>query len=241
MAKTGDLGGTKGFSRHPPDARELLIYFDGATDPMANLRRESELFEQVDAGKLPEVARFWVNSTCLVRGPVKSPKYGWYDEELAEQMKIPVITRSSGGGVVYHDEGNLNWSFFFKTSGPFLSPTSAFDLGSKHIIRALETLGIKSRFSPPNRIDVAGHKVSGMAARSTRRALLVHGTLLLNSDLEKLNRLCIPPPGCPPVSNLSEWVKGIRPAAVAGAAVRELTESGFNTNVFVETERPSTR
>ena len=88
----------------------MLIYFDGATDPMANLRRESELFEQVDAGKLPEVARFWVNSTCLVRGPVKSPKYGWYDEELAEQMKIPVITRSSGGGVVDVDEGRLKGS-----------------------------------------------------------------------------------------------------------------------------------
>ena len=212
----------------------MLVYIDRTTDPVANLKREFELFEQVDSGKLPEVARFWVNSSCLVRGPARSPRYGWYNEKLAEQMGIPVITRSSGGGVVYHDEGNLNWSVFFRTSGAFLSPTSAFDLGSKYIIRALETLGVVARFSPPNRIDVANRKVSGMAARSTPRTLLVHGTLLLNSNLERLNRLCIPPDGCPPVSNLSEWAKGIDVEGVTGAVVKELAKSGYqvgNTGV----------
>ena len=206
----------------------MVVYFDKGRDPVANLRRESELFEHVDAGKHPEAVRFWVNSPCLVRGPARTSHYGWYDEKLAEETGIPVISRATGGGVVYHDEGNLNWSFFFRASGPLLSPGAAFELGSKHIVRALESLGVRAYFSPPNRIDVSGRKVSGMAARSTRRTLLVHGTLLLNSDLEVLNRFCIPPPGCPPVSNLSEWAKGIDADSVARAVRTELSKSGFS-------------
>ena len=208
-------------------AKELLIHFDKTRDPTINLRREQELFEKVDAGRLPEVVRFWVNSECLVRGEARSPRYGWYREDVAAEMHVPVITRSTGGGVVYHDEGNLNWSFFLKNSGTFPSPTAAFDLGSKYIIMALKSVGVDARFSPPNRIDVSNRKVSGMAARTTVRTILVHGTLLLDSDLGRLNALCIPPPGCPKVSNLREWVNDIDAAAVVKSVAAALGDSGF--------------
>ncbi len=212
-------------------SREVVVFFDKGTDPTENLAREERIFDRVDGGSLPELVRFWVNSECLVRGRAKSAKYGWYNEELAQQMKVPVIERETGGGVVYHDEGNLNWSFFLKTSGAFMSPTAAFDLGSKYVIRALESLGVKARFSPPNRIDVLSRKVSGMAARSTVRTLLVHGTLLLHSDLQKLNLLCIPPAGCPPVSNISEWRRDIDTAGVVRAVVEVLEDSGFQVRM----------
>ncbi|MDG7016444.1 MAG: lipoate--protein ligase family protein [Nitrososphaerota archaeon] len=212
--------------------RELLVYFDETRDPVENLAREEELFERVDSGTLPELARFWVNSECLVRGKARSAKYGWYNEGLARKMGVPVIIRETGGGVVYHDEGNLNWSFFLRTSGAFLSPTAAFDLGSKYMVRALQSLGVRAQFSPPNRIDVSGRKVSGMAAKSSVRALLVHGTLLLNSNLEKLNLLCVPPEGCPLVSNLSEWAKSISAASVARALVGVLEDSGFHVRTI---------
>jgi len=208
-------------------ARELLVQFDKTRNPAVNLRREQELFEKVDAGSLPEIVRFWVNSECLVRGEARSPRYGWYREELASKMNVPVITRATGGGVVYHDEGNLNWSFFLRTSGSFLSPTAAFDQASQYVIGALRRLGVQAGFSPPNRIDVSGHKVSGMAARSTVRTLLVHGTLLIDSDLDRLNQLCIPPTGCPPVANLKEWAKGIDAEAVVHAVIATLEASGF--------------
>jgi lipoate-protein ligase A len=208
--------------------REITVHFDKTRDPLVNLKRETELFAGVDSGALPECLRFWVNSPCLVRGRAKNANYGWYNAELAAQLGVPVIERSTGGGVVYHDEGNLNWSFFFRTSGGFLSPTTSFDQASKYIIAALGRLGIQAKFSPPNRIDVFNRKVSGMAARSTIHAFLVHGTLLLNSDLEKLNRLCIPPPGCPPVSNLCEWAPNVDAPAVVRAVVDVLTDSGFH-------------
>ena len=207
--------------------REIFVFTDSGRDPEENLSREAELFELFDAGGLPDFLRFWVNSPCLVRGKARNPRYGWYDERLAAELRVPVIERSSGGGVVYHDEGNLNWSFFLKTDGAFLSPAKAFQKGSEHIITALGNLGVGAVFSPPNRIDVGGRKVSGMAARSTARSLLVHGTLLLNADLKRLNELCTPPPGCPPVSNLTEWSEDIDADAVTRAVIGDLRAAGY--------------
>lgn len=210
---------------------ELLVYFDKTRNPVENLKREQELFGRVDGGNLPELVRFWVNSECLVRGKARNAKYGWYDEELAQKLGVQVVERETGGGVVYHDEGNLNWSFFLKTSGAFLSPTAAFDRASKYMVKALGSLGLQAQFSPPNRIDVSGRKVSGMAAKSTVHTLLVHGTLLLDSDLVKLNRLCTRPPGCPPVSNLSEWVKDVDSTKVVAALASVLEGSGFKVKI----------
>jgi len=206
----------------------MLVYFDRTRDPNANLAREQELFHQVETGELPALVRFWVDSECLVRGMAKSANYGWYNELLANSMKVPVIVRSTGGGVVYHDEGNLNWSFFLTGRRAFVSPTKVFDEVSRYVVSALGRLGLQAKFSPPNRIDVEERKVSGMAARSTARALLVHGTLLLNTDLDRLNRLCIPPEGCPPVANLREWLPDIEPPKIIEAVTEVLRESGFD-------------
>ena len=135
--------------------------------------------------------------------------------------------------MVYHDEGNLNWSFFLRSGGSFVAPTTAFRSASKYVVAALGRLGVKAEFSPPNRIDVSGRKVSGMAARSTVKTLLVHGTLLVNSDLEMLNRLCIPPPGCPPVSNLRDWVRDVTTDEVVGQILKVLTDSDFEVRMAV--------
>jgi len=216
---------------------EITLYFDKTREPAANIERETELFDLIDGRKHTECVRFWVDSPCLVRGKARSAKYGWYDEELAKELNIQVLERTTGGGVVYHDEGNLNWSFYLRSSGAFQSPTASFSRASRFIIQALGHLGIHADFSPPNRIDVSGRKVSGMAARSTVRTLLVHGTLLLHSNLEILNRLCIPPAGCPPVSNLDEWKAGIDAEAVVSELVHVLENSGYTVSKGVGTDK----
>ena len=211
--------------------RTLKVYVDRGRDPVENLKREEDLFHRVESGELPELLRFWTDSECLVRGRARSAQYGWYHEALAGEMGVRVIERATGGGVVYHDEGNLNWSFFLRSSGPLLSPTKMFEQTSVHVVKALASLGVDAEFSPPNRIDVQGRKVSGLAARSTPGAYLVHGTLLLRSDLDRLNRLCIPPPGCPPVANLDVWVPEIQPLQVVRAVVEVLKGSGFDVEM----------
>ena len=206
---------------------EMLVLFDSTLDPETNIARDEELFRKVEGGELPELVRFWVDSECLVRGKARSGKYGWYREGLARKLGVRVVERATGGGVVYHDRGNLNWSFFLRNSGRLLSPTEMFEGASGYVVVALASLGVPARFVPPNRIDAGGFKVSGMAARSTPRARLVHGTLLLHSDLKKLNRLCIPPPGCPPVANLAKWSARITAPRVVNAVVASLKGSGF--------------
>lgn len=204
----------------------LRVIFDKARDPTKNIGREEELLRQVESGKLPELVRFWVDSECLVRGKAKNPRYGWYREALAKKMGVKVIERATGGGVVYHDGGNLNWSFFLRNSGRLLSPTQMFEGASEHVVETLRELGVPAEFAPPNRIDAEGRKVSGMAARSTPKVRLVHGTLLVDSDLGKLNGLCIPPDGCPPVANIKRWNSRVGTAGVVRAFVRHLRDSG---------------
>ena len=203
----------------------LRIIFDGGRDPTNNLALEEDLFGKFEDGGT-EIVRFWVDSECLVRGRARNPKYGWYDEDLARRWQIRVLERSTGGGVVYHDEGNLNWSFFLRNTGRLLSPTQMFEGASKCVIGALGELGVKADFAPPNRIDVGGFKVSGMAARSTPTARLVHGTLLVDSDLEKLNRLCLPPDGCPPVANIRRWAGSVGVVDVVRAFVKTFRAEG---------------
>lgn len=210
---------------------EIQVCSDKGKEPEKNLIREEELFESVAKRESPATVRFWVNSECLVRGRIRSAKYGWYNEKLAREMGIKIVERSTGGGVVYHDEGNLNWSIFRRNSESFLSPTTLFAQASSHMVRALGRLGVSASFSPPNRIDVSDSKVSGMAARSTSLAVLVHGTLLINSDLARLNSLCIPPAGCPPVANVSQWAKGIDAHSVVEAFVGVLEDSGCRVRI----------
>ncbi|MEM0117207.1 MAG: hypothetical protein QXV32_02065 [Conexivisphaerales archaeon] len=76
---------------------------------------------------------------------------------------------------------------------------------SQVVVDALNSMDIPAEFVEPNLIEVQGKKVSGLAAHLSTRALLAHGTLLIRSNLKRLNELCAPPPGFPPVGNLSEW------------------------------------
>ena len=130
---------------------------------------------------------------------------------------MPVYERSSGGGTVYHDPGNLNWSFYLRRSTGYCGASGLFRACAGFIVAALATLGIKAAFAAPNRIDAHGRKVSGISARASLAAVLVHGTLLVASDLGRLNALCIYPPGCPPVENLSAFLPGLAVAEVTQA------------------------
>lgn len=177
--------------------------------PAANLALEEQFLAEVAAGTRGDTLRLWVNDPCLVRGPNRSRTSGWHHPELAARLGVQIHERSSGGGTVYHDPGNLNWSFYLRRPGGFAGAPALFRACAGFIVDALRSLEITATFALPNRIDVAGRKVSGLAAKSALDAVLVHGTLLVTSDLDRLNLLCIYPPGCPAVQNLSAFRTGL--------------------------------
>jgi lipoate---protein ligase len=187
------------------DDSPFELFVTDGTDPRANLALERELLREVDVGLRPQTVRLWIDDECLVRGPHRSRCSGWYHEQRARELGIPVYTRSTGGGCVYHDVGNVNWSFYLRRAEGYVGYPRLYRWCAAFIIEALEALGLGASFAVPNRIDISGRKVSGLAARALQHATLVHGTLLVSTNLERLEELCIPPPGCPPVVRLCDF------------------------------------
>ena len=102
-----------------------------------------------------------------------------------EEKDIKVVRRMSGGGAVYHDEGNLNFTYIIKTGREDVSNFKKFTLP---IIKALDKMGIKAELSGRNDLTIDGKKFSGNAQYYHKNRLLHHGTLLFNSHMENLTK-----------------------------------------------------
>ena len=94
-----------------------------------------------------------------------------------------VVRRVSGGGAVYHDEGNLNFAFITQFDESKLNNYSLFNTPIKDV---LNTLGVPAEFNQRNDIIANGKKISGNAQFTNRKNILSHGTILVNSNLENL-------------------------------------------------------
>jgi lipoate-protein ligase A len=99
------------------------------------------------------------------------------------EKNIPVIRRISGGGAVYHDHGNLNFTFIRECE-----PGKQVDFirDTRPIIDFLASLGVQARFEGKNDLKVNGLKISGNAEHVHRNRVLHHGTLLFSTSLEML-------------------------------------------------------
>jgi lipoate-protein ligase A len=105
------------------------------------------------------------------------------DTSFVFQNKIPVIRRISGGGTVFHDSENLNFSFVLKSEHGRQVDFMKYTLP---VISFLASLGVDARFEGKNDLKVNGLKVSGNAEHVYHDRVLHHGTLLFNSDLDLL-------------------------------------------------------
>ncbi len=105
------------------------------------------------------------------------------DTSFVFQNNIPVIRRISGGGTVFHDSGNLNFSFILKSEQGKQVDFMKYTLP---VISFLASLGVDARFEGKNDLKVNGLKVSGNAEHVYHDRVLHHGTLLFNSDLDLL-------------------------------------------------------
>jgi lipoate---protein ligase len=148
-------------------------------DPFFNLAAEEYFFKNF-AGDLLFLYR---NDPSVVVGKHQNT-IAEINSSYIDENKIKVVRRMSGGGAVFHDRGNLNFSFQ-KTVGDL----TIFDskLFIVPIVEVLNSLGISAGINLRNDIVVNGIKVSGHAQHIFRNRVMSHGTLLINSDLEMLS------------------------------------------------------
>ena len=149
----------------------LSCYITSCTDPYRNLAAERYLLEHTPAGSV--TLYLWHNKNTVVIGRNQNP---WAECNMAllRQDGGHLVRRLSGGGAVYHDSGNLNFTF--------LTDAATYDLDRQLavIISALGSLGIKAEKSGRNDILADGRKVSGNAFYTSGNKKYHHGTLLID-------------------------------------------------------------
>ena len=157
---------------------EKVRYLEtGSTDPAYNLAfEEYVLTHRRDGAYL----LLWQNDNTIVVGRNQNTAQE-IDRAFVEQHHIRVVRRGTGGGAVYHDMGNLNYSFITDAGD---AERMAMERFTRPIVAALQGLGLQAEASGRNDILVEGRKVSGTAQRLTDGRILHHGTLLFDSRPE---------------------------------------------------------
>ncbi|AOC57283.1 MULTISPECIES: lipoate--protein ligase [Bacillus] len=156
----------------------LFIDNEQHYDPMINLAIEEYCLKYLDPDET--YLLFYINQPSIIIGKNQNT-IEEINTKYVEDNGIKVVRRLSGGGAVYHDKGNLNFSFITKDDGDSFHNFKKF---TEPVIKALEKLGVKAELSGRNDIMADGRKISGNAQFATRGRIFSHGTLLFDSEIE---------------------------------------------------------
>ena len=149
-------------------------------DPFFNQAFEDYVFRTF---REDEVLLLWRNRPAVVVGCYQNICREVHVRALMEQ-NIPVVRRMSGGGTVYHDLGNLNYTLITGQSGAL-----DYDRCLAPVLRALNALGVPAQKSRTCDMTVDGKKISGSAQKIANGRVLHHGTLLFDADLTRLDEI----------------------------------------------------
>lgn len=156
-----------------------MIFVDNEknSDPRINLAIEEHLVRNVNLGS--DILLFYINQPSIIIGRNQNTL-----EEInypyVEEHQIIVVRRLSGGGAVYHDHGNLNFSFLNANGREYLHNFKKF---TAPVVKVLNEMGVPAEMNGRNDIVVEERKISGNAQYAIGTKLVSHGTLLFNSDL----------------------------------------------------------
>ena len=155
----------------------IFIDNEGITKPQINLALEEYALRNF--GESEDYLLFYINEPSIIIGRNQNTLEEINDEYVRENG-IHIVRRMSGGGAVYHDLGNLNFSFITKYKQENLNNFLKFN---EPVIRILKEMGVPAEMSGRNDILANEKKISGNAQFSTGKRMFSHGTLLFNSDL----------------------------------------------------------
>lgn len=150
--------------------------------PQFNLALEQYVFDSLD--QFDEIFLLWINEPSIIVGKHQNTIQE-INLDYVRENNINVVRRLSGGGAVYHDYGNLNYTIISKTKD-----TSAFNFEafSRPVIEVLAKLGVKAEFTGRNDITIDGKKFCGNAQYMKKGKVLHHGAMLFDTDLGVLEK-----------------------------------------------------
>lgn len=153
----------------------------GITDPRINLAIEEYVLKNMDVEK-DSFLLFYINEPSIIIGRNQNTVEE-INTEYVDANGIHVVRRLSGGGAVYHDLGNLNYSFITKDDGESFRNFKKF---TEPVIKALAEMGVKAELLGRNDILVEGRKISGNAQFATHGRMFSHGTLMFDTEVERV-------------------------------------------------------
>lgn len=125
----------------------------------------------------------WRNDNAIIVGKHQNT-LSEINVDYVKEKDIKVVRRLSGGGAVYHDLGNLNFSFT-RTGDSY--EMVDFERYTRPIIEVLQSLGVEAKFEGRNDLTIAGKKFSGNAEHVVKNKILHHGTLLFSSQMTDIS------------------------------------------------------
>jgi len=199
----------------------LFVDNGGDTDAYVNLALEEYVFRHKPADD--DVLLFYVNAPAIIVGRNQNTVEE-IDPDVVAARGIRVVRRISGGGAVYHDLGNLNFSVMTPHVG---GRFNRYDHFTGPVIDVLLDLGVPAALGGRNDILAGGRKISGNAQFATPTRMFSHGTLLFDADLDAVTAALRPKPGkveSKGVKSVRSRVANIREFVREPLTVEELRE-----------------
>lgn len=159
----------------------MLYFISSSNNPAFNIATEEYLLKNYE----DDFFFLYTNTPALIVGKHQNT-LAEINLEKTEQENIPVVRRLSGGGTVFHDEGNLNYCFIKKGEKGKLVD---FQKYSQPIVDTLQALNVDAKFEGKSDLTIDGKKFSGNASHIFKNKVMQHGTMLFSSDLKRLNQL----------------------------------------------------
>lgn len=174
-----------------------------SNDVFYNLAFEEYVFENY---RDDDYLILWTNDSSVVMGKFQNA-YEEINLKAAEESGIKVARRNTGGGTVFHDKGNLNYSLIMDYDEELFAKYDSF---LEPMIKALNKLGVPAGKRNKSDIAIGEEKISGSAQSVSHNRILHHGTLLFDADLSSLHELLKPTSG----KITSKAVKSVRSKVV---------------------------
>ncbi|CAH1203300.1 MULTISPECIES: lipoate--protein ligase [Paenibacillus] len=197
----------------------LFVDNQGITDPSVNLAIEEYILKHLPMDD--SYLLFYINRPSIIIGKHQNT-IEEINIEYVQDNNVQVVRRLSGGGAVYHDLGNLNFSFITKDDGQSFHNFRKF---TQPVVEALHELGVNAELTGRNDLQVGERKISGNAQFSTRGRMFSHGTLMFDLNLDHVQASL----NVNPEKFKSKSTKSVRSRV---ANIRELMSSDMTIEAF---------